>query len=173
MRHGFHISRLDRPVSRFLPDAVALRVRILFVELEQPRREDVRLLLRADDVELALELRQRHAGPLHLGAKLLLLLLHELREPGGGAVADVVGVLQIRLRDSVGDVGGEPLVLGAVADQDQICIGRARDLELLEQHRRVFGVRLLHGLLVPILVLQFAQLVLPGRDRAQGPSRIG
>ena len=81
------------------------------------------------------------ARALHLRLEFLQLLFHEGGEAGRGAVADVVGVLDVRLGDAVGDVGRQVRVRGAVADQQQVSVGRARHPQLLERQRRFLRIR--------------------------------
>ena len=76
-------------------------------------------------------------GALHLGFQFFQLLLHEVRQGRGGAEPDVVGVLHIGVRDGVGHVGGQPRMRRAVADQQQVGVGRPRHLQLLQQDGRV------------------------------------
>ena len=138
---GFQRPAAHRAVGGLLAHPVGLRVGELGVELQQARRQNAGLLLRVDHVQLALELHQRRARPLHLGLQLVQLLLHERSQAGRGAIADVVGVLQVGLRHAVGHVGRQARIRRAVADQQQIGVGGAHHLQLLEQHRGVLGVR--------------------------------
>jgi hypothetical protein len=121
------------------------------------RADTMFVFLRADDLHLALELQQRRARPLHLGSQLFELLLHELGKPGGGAVPDRVSVLQIRLRDPVGYVGGQALVGRLVADQENVRIVRPGHFQLLQDDGYIFDFGVLDAPLVPIVVLQLAQ----------------
>ena len=96
-----------RIVGRFLAHPVGLGVGVFGVQLQQARREDAGLLLRVDDVEFALELGQRRAGPLHLRLQFLQLLFHEGGEVGGRLVANVIRVFQVGARDGIGRVSGQ------------------------------------------------------------------
>ena len=95
---------LDGIPGRFLVDPVRLGAGIFRIQLEQARREDIRLLIGIDDVQILFELRKRQVGLLHLRLQLIELLFHEGRQVGRGLDAQVVGVREIRLGDGVGHV---------------------------------------------------------------------
>ena len=123
--------RLQRPApdrfpGRLLAQQLGLRGGVFGIQLHQPRFQDVGLLLRVDHGQLPLEGRQSQTGALHLDLQLIQLPLHEGGQAGRAAHADVVAVFQIRLRDGIGRVRRQLRIVGAVADQHQIGVGRAR-----------------------------------------------
>ncbi len=134
---GLHGAALDGIEGGLLADAIALGGGVLRVELEQAGGKDAGFLLRVDDAQILFELRQGSGGALHLGPQLFDLLFHEGGKAGGGAKADVVGVLDVAVGDSVGDIRGQFRVRRPVADEQQVSVGRARDLELLEGDRSI------------------------------------
>ena len=134
---GFQRAALDGIVGGLLADAIALRGGELGIDLEQAGGEDAGLLVGVDHAQILFKLRQGGGGALHFGLELFHLLFHEGGEAGAGAEADVIGVLDVAIGDAVGDIGGQFGIWRTVADEQQIGIRRARDLELLENDRSV------------------------------------
>ena len=133
----FQRTALHGVERRLLADPVGLGVGEFGVELQQARGKDAGLLLRVDDAQVPFELRQGRRRSLHLGPQLFHLLFHEGGEAGGGAEADVVGVLDVALGDCVGHVRRQFRVGRAVADQQQVGVGRARHLQPFQGDRRI------------------------------------
>ncbi len=157
-----HRAALDRVVSGLLSDAVRLRGGVLLIELQQARGDDVGLLFGIDDVQLALKLCQGSARALHLCVQLLKLLLHELRKPGGREISNGIAVLQVGLRNAIGDVGSQALVRRLIADQQDIGVRRAGNFELFQHHGRIFRLSVTDLTLLPIVILKLAQVVFAG-----------
>ena len=78
---------------------------------------------------------QRLRSPTSIsGAQLFELLFQKSGETRGGTEADVIGVLNVGACDGVGGIGRQFGILGAVADEQQIGIGRARNLEVAQRN---------------------------------------
>src|ERR1035437_7441784 len=131
---GLQRTALHRIKGGLLADTIALGSGELRVELEQARGEDAGFLLRVNDAQVSFELRQSGGGALHFGFELFHLLLHEGGEAGSGGKADVIGVQDVALGDGVGDIGRKLRIWRAVADEQQVGVGRARDFQVFELH---------------------------------------
>ena len=138
---GLQRTALHGIIGGLLADAIALRVGELRIDLEQAGGENAGLLVGVDDAQVLFKLCQGRGGALHFGLELFHLLFHEGGEAGTGAEADVVGVLNVAVGDAIGDIGGEFGIGRTVADEQQIGIWRARDLELLENDGSVLDSR--------------------------------
>ena len=87
--------------------AVRLRPGVFGVEFEQTGGEEVGFFFGIYDVELPLEAGQSVVRALHFRVEFFHLTLHEVGEADGRLVADTVSVLEVRIGDGVGDIGGE------------------------------------------------------------------
>ncbi len=148
-----YLRGLQRPILHgimggFFLDAIGLRLGVLAIEFQQARGNDTGFLFGIDDVQLFLKLSKGGAGLLHFCAQFFELPFHELAQAGGCLIADAIGVGQVGLRDVVGHIRCELAVRGAVADLQNISVGWARHLQLLQDNRRLqAGGRFVHGLL--------------------------
>ena len=115
---------------------LGLHLSVLRVQLQQPRRGDIGLLLRIDQIQFPLQIGQPGPGRFHIGAQFIQLVLHEGGKSLRAADPKIVGVLNIRSGDAIGDFGRQVSVGRTIGNLQNVRVRRMRHLHPFQAQGR-------------------------------------